>query len=205
MEISALAAALAAALAGGITAALRKDLELSPPRLALVGGLLALAALTLLTATGRPLGAPALALAVFLPPLALIDARRGLLPDPLTLSLIGVALIVAHLSGYLFAAALGGAVGYAAFWSFGVLWRKARGVEALGLGDAKLFAGIGAALGFRALPEVMFLGAVFGVLGGLAMAGAQGRAPGRHDELPFGPALAVGAWVYLMWGPFLAG
>lgn len=71
--------------------------------------------------------------------------------------------------------------------------------EAMGFGDVKFLAAIGAFLGWKAVFFTIGAGAIFGsVLGLLAVPltrGAQGL------RLPFGPFLALGALVWLFAGP----
>ena len=132
--------------------------------------------------------------------LGLIDLREMTLPDALTLPLIAAGLILAALA---FPAPLdhviGAAIGGAGFAALGWGWERVTGREALGLGDAKLFAAAGAWLGWQALPSVLLIGA----LAGLAMAlirALLGRG-GLRAPLPFGPALAAGFWLTWVAGP----
>ena len=97
--------------------------------------------------------------------------------------------------GEIAARVVGAALGYGSLWALGWLWRRYRGEEAMGLGDAKLFAGLGAWLGWTSLAEIAFLAACFGV--------ALGLARGREREIPFGPPLALGALVFWVVGPIL--
>ena len=74
------------------------------------------------------------------------------------------------------------------------------GHGAMGVGDVKLAAAIGALLGFPAALHGLFLGIVFG---GLAAAFLLlTRRAGRKDSFAYGPYLAVGAWIMLVqaWG-----
>lgn len=132
--------------------------------------------------------------------LAAIDLRELTLPDALTLPLIAAGLGVAALAfpqplDHLIGAALGGT----AFAALGWGWERVTGREALGLGDAKLFAAAGAWLGWQGLPSVL----LFAALAGLAMALARavtGRG-GLRTPLPFGPGLAIGFWLTWVLGP----
>lgn len=132
--------------------------------------------------------------------LAAIDLREMTLPDMLTLPLIAAGLLIAALAfprpfDHLIGAALGGAVFAVLGWG----WERATGREALGLGDAKLFAAAGAWLGWQGLPSVLLIAA----LAGLAMALVRtllGRG-GLRAPLPFGPALATGFWLTWVLGP----
>ena len=88
---------------------------------------------------------------------------------------------------------IGVVAGYALFWGIGEVYFRRTGREGLGLGDAKLFGGAGAWLGWQALPFVLLIAA----LGGLAAALVQ-RRRGGGAELAFGPWLAAGLWVLWM-------
>jgi leader peptidase (prepilin peptidase)/N-methyltransferase len=76
-------------------------------------------------------------------------------------------------------------------------------VEAMGLGDVKLAAVIGMALGFPATITALLLSFIIGAAGGI-VALATGRKK-RTDPIPFGPALAAGGVIALLWGePLIA-
>src|SRR5262249_11018368 len=88
-------------------------------------------------------------------------------------------------------------------------YRLATGREGLGGGDELLTALAGSLLGWRALPVMLFVGAVAGTLVSVPLllwqrrrspAPAEGEPALRHVELPFGPFLAFGAAVYLFFG-----
>jgi leader peptidase (prepilin peptidase)/N-methyltransferase len=76
----------------------------------------------------------------------------------------------------------------------------------LGLGDGKLLALIGAALGAKALPFVVFAGAITGSIIGIGVVivtrgrRASSGESARDLQFPFGPFLALGALVYLFAG-----
>lgn len=72
--------------------------------------------------------------------------------------------------------------------------------EAMGFGDAKFEACIGAFLGWMAVPFSVFAGSVLGCLV-WALGKCVGKDPAK--QLPFGPYLAVGAVIWLFWGPEL--
>lgn len=132
--------------------------------------------------------------------LALIDLRSWLAPDALTLPLIlmGLAVAVAGEQGLLQGwpvtageAALGAAVGYGAFAALAWAYRKLRGREGMGLGDAKLLAAAGAWLGPALLPLVVTVAAGTGLV--LALLAFR---PLRADTaIPFATTLALAFWV----------
>ena len=124
--------------------------------------------------------------------LAWIDAQTFRLPDALTLPLIlaGLAEALWLEPDALTQRAFGAATGYTAFWALALAYRRLRGREGLGMGDAKLLAAGGAWVGLAGLPAVMLTAA----LGGLAWALRRGR-PDPLERVPFGPFLATGVWV----------
>ncbi|GAA6178059.1 prepilin peptidase [Sulfitobacter pacificus] len=125
--------------------------------------------------------------------LSWIDLRTFRLPDVYTLPLILAGLILAtgDKGIGLPASLLGCLLGFALFWAVGQYYFWRTGQEGLGLGDAKLFAASGAWLGPAALPYVLLIAA----LGGLVFLWMRKNAVRR--EIAFGPWLALGFW--LVW------
>jgi leader peptidase (prepilin peptidase)/N-methyltransferase len=134
--------------------------------------------------------------------LAWIDARHWLLPDALTLPLVlaGLMAAAAFAPAELFARALGAALGYALLQAVGFLYKKARGRDGIGDGDAKLLAAVGAWVGAGGLASVI----LFAALAALACAALLrlfGVRLGARSALPFGPFLALAAWLVWLFGP----
>ena len=130
--------------------------------------------------------------------LAVCDAMSFRLPDALTLPLVllGLGGTWCLAPQTMLDHALAAALGYLSFRGIASLYRRLRGREGLGQGDAKLMAAAGAWLGLAALPNVL-LGAA---LLGLAFAGLQalrGHVVSHRMRLPFGPCLAISTW--LIW------
>ena len=74
------------------------------------------------------------------------------------------------------------------------LYRRLRGRDGLGLGDAKLLAAAGAWLGLASLPWVVLAAALLGLVLALLRAG-----PLRAETaVPFGPPLALAFWVMFL-------
>lgn len=136
---------------------------------------------------------------------AFIDLDTTLLPDDLTLPLIGLGLVAAW-QGWtkvsLGDAALGALFGYGSLWAVAFLYRLVRGVQGMAEGDFKLLAGLGALLGWQALPSIILLSSAVGALVGIYMIAARGH--GRQVPIPFGPYLAGGGVAALFFGPQLA-
>jgi leader peptidase (prepilin peptidase)/N-methyltransferase len=135
-----------------------------------------------------------------------IDWEHMLLPDVLTLPLIlaglGATLLVDAAATTEHAAAA--VVGYGAFRVIEIAYRRLRGREGLGQGDAKLLAAAGAWLGLMPLPTVVFLAALcgLGIAAGLRIAG---QVVHRGSAIPFGPSLCAAIWVtWLGFDPILS-
>ncbi len=132
--------------------------------------------------------------------LAIIDARTTLLPDSITLPLLWAGLLLALVPVMvpLRDAVIGAAVGYLSLWL--VFWgfKLLTGKEGMGYGDFKLFAALGAWLGWQQLLLVILLSSVVGAVVGVGLIVARNR--GRDLQLPFGPYLAAAGWIALIWG-----
>ncbi len=135
--------------------------------------------------------------------LTLIDIRHYLLPDVLTLPLVpaGIAVNWALLRQPPLDAMLGAVVGYAAFVLIAWAYRRWRGREGMGAGDAKLLAGLGAWVVASGLPSLVLLASLLALAAALAMQCLRGRLS-LADRVPFGPFLAAGGWVVWLYGPF---
>lgn len=134
--------------------------------------------------------------------LAWIDLRRWILPDALTLPLIlaGLLAAVAFDPDALAHRAFGAALGYVALRLIAWAYARLRGREGLGQGDAKLLAAGGAWLGAMALPQVILLAAVGGLIAAAALR-LSGTPIRAHSALPFGPFLALAIWALWLFGP----
>jgi leader peptidase (prepilin peptidase)/N-methyltransferase len=134
-----------------------------------------------------------------------IDLDRQLLPDVLTLPLLWIGLLASlwPTAGFTSPrdALIGAAAGYVILWSVFQAFRLVTGKEGMGYGDFKLFAAIGAWLGWQTLPLVLLLSAVVGAAVGLTLIVA--RRHGRDVPIPFGPYLAGAGWIAMLWGPLI--
>ena len=130
--------------------------------------------------------------------MTLIDFDTKLLPDQMTYPLLWLGLFTnAVLGGIvdLQAAVIGAIAGYLFLWSVYWAFKLLTGKEGMGYGDFKLLGALGAWLGWQALPSVILIAAVVGLiyaLGNMAL-----KRQDRHDTIPFGPFLAVAGWVTL--------
>jgi leader peptidase (prepilin peptidase) / N-methyltransferase len=145
--------------------------------------------------------------------LSLIDFDTMTLPNPLTKSGLVLGIVFQTFLGYskanswsdaanyLFMAIVGAALG---IWLFdaiafigSVIFRK----EAMGGGDAKLAAMMGAWLGWKHLLLASFLACLSGVVVGYSAISLSKKQWGR--KMPFGPYLALGSVITLFVGEFM--
>ncbi len=155
-------------------------------------------------------GWPALAALVltwFLIALTFIDVDHQLLPDNLTLPLLWLGLLVSQWGPQPGATALpvdvrssliGAMAGYVSLWSVYHLFRLLTGKEGMGYGDFKLFAALGAWLGWQMLLPIILVAAAVGAVVGIAMLSLRGQS--RATPIAFGPFLAAAGWLMLMFG-----
>jgi leader peptidase (prepilin peptidase)/N-methyltransferase len=153
--------------------------------------------------------AAALVYTWFLIALTFIDLDRQLLPDNLTLPLLWLGLTLSlsglaaghdggRLAPDLRSSLIGAIAGYVSLWGVYHAFRLITGKEGMGYGDFKLFAAIGAWLGWQVLPLTILLAAGVGAIVGVVMILAK-RAR-RETPIPFGPFLAAAGWLALLYG-----
>jgi leader peptidase (prepilin peptidase)/N-methyltransferase len=144
--------------------------------------------------------------------LSFIDLDTRLLPDVITLPAIPVLYLAAfgaHGADWL-ERLIGAAAGYLVFRLISDFYFYVFKREGLGLGDGKLLAVVGAVLGWKALPFVVFAASFLGPLVGIpvAMLARRRAQPGgslRRLQVPFGPFLAAGAIAFLFAASWLEG
>jgi leader peptidase (prepilin peptidase)/N-methyltransferase len=142
--------------------------------------------------------------------LTVIDFDHQLLPDNITLPLLWAGLLAAAVIGPIagsplpvstWDAILGAVAGYVSLWLVFHAFRLITGKEGMGYGDFKLFAALGAWLGWKLLPLVILLSAATGAVSGISMILLRGR--DRAAPMPFGPYLAAAGWLAMMYGDSL--
>jgi leader peptidase (prepilin peptidase) / N-methyltransferase len=139
--------------------------------------------------------------------MALIDFEFTLLPDSLTIPLVVLGLAAAGFgwSGVPWAEAASGALlGYGALWGLGAFWQIVfRKANAMAEGDMKMLAGLGALLGWKAVPGVLMMAAVLGAIVGIGL--IVTRALKRETPIPFGPYLALGGLSAILFPQWMNG
>jgi leader peptidase (prepilin peptidase) / N-methyltransferase len=151
-----------------------------------------------------------------------IDYDHQLIPDVISLPgmLIGLALapffmetladplpfrlgvLLPHSTPYfkaLLNSLIGLIMGGGPLLAIGLLWKKLRGIEAMGGGDVKLMGMVGSFLGWKGALLTLMLGALSGsVVGGLLVFLKRHK---MDNVIPFGPFLAAGAVAAAFYGP----
>jgi leader peptidase (prepilin peptidase) / N-methyltransferase len=139
--------------------------------------------------------------------LTMIDFDTQYLPDQLTYPLLWLGLLVS-LSGPVWAddaapltprdSIIGAAAGYLSLWSVYWLFKLVTGKEGMGYGDFKLFAALGAWLGWGMLLPIIIFASGVGALFGVVILIRQRK--GKDTQIAFGPFLAIAGWLALVGG-----
>lgn len=143
-----------------------------------------------------------LVFSTFLLALAIIDWRHLLLPDCLTLPMLWLGLFfnVFHAFTLVSIAVMGTILGSVVLWILFYLYYFVTDKKALGFGDIKLFAAIGAWLGWPFFPLTLPISAVVGIV--IYFLWRQ-QCKAVAQGIPFGTCLALGGWLSIMFGPNL--
>lgn len=158
--------------------------------------------------------------------LVFIDAGHMILPNVITYPLLAFALLIriiyplafetnyfsdlafapaTNFAGYpawlisLIGAILGALAGGGSLWLVGEIWKRLRGVDAMGLGDVKMMLGVGALLGWRLSILAIFLAAFTGAIIGVAVIAKQ-KEKDFQTQIPFGIFLGIGSIMALLFG-----
>jgi leader peptidase (prepilin peptidase)/N-methyltransferase len=129
-----------------------------------------------------------------------IDFDHQLLPDNLTLPLLWLGLLFSTSNIFVTPeqSIIGATVGYLSLWSIYHAFRLLTGKEGMGYGDFKLFAALGAWMGWLYLPLIILLSAGAGAVIGISMIILAGR--DRAQPMPFGPFLAIAGIIAFFFG-----
>ena len=132
--------------------------------------------------------------------IAFIDLNEQIVPDVISLPGIGVGLILSFFVPYLsfINSALGVVAGGGIILIIALVGSMIFKKEAMGGGDVKLAAMIGAFLGWRYTIISLFLGFFLGALAGIFL--ILSKIKSKEDMVPFGPFIALGSLITLLWG-----
>ncbi len=142
-------------------------------------------------------------LVLFLIPISFIDIDKGLILNKLTIPcfILGIIFILGFQietwKNVFFGAVGGGCI----VWFIGIIGKIIFHKDSMGFGDVKLLVTIGVYVGFPDVAICLFLGiciAALFIFGGLVLKKIR-----FGSTIPFGPFIALGTVVYLMWGSSL--
>lgn len=140
----------------------------------------------------------AAALYINIAALSIYDFLAYRLPNLLTLSFFLVAV------AYAFAAsplafethAIGAVAGFAVPVLVNAVYRRLRGRDGIGMGDAKLLAGCGMLVGWPSLPLILAISSILG-LGYALLTRHDNQVTGAPKHIPFGPFIGFAG--YTIW------
>ncbi len=133
---------------------------------------------------------------------SVIDLHHMIIPDEISLSMVGLTPLVVYLHPELdwqsagIGVVLGGGVIYAIAWGYQLI----RGKVGMGMGDAKLLAGIGGWLGWQAVLPTLLYASLLGMLTAMILIPIGKKRYNLQSALPFGPYLALGSVMHLFFG-----
>jgi leader peptidase (prepilin peptidase)/N-methyltransferase len=140
-----------------------------------------------------------------------IDLEYMIIPDSITWGGMLAGLIASFAipslqnetnhTGGLVMSLMGLVVGGGSLWLVSIVGRWIFRKDAMGLGDVKLLAAIGAFLGWRAVLFTIMASSLLGSIIGVILILCKGRQ--MSSRIPFGPYLAFAAVLWVLWGPLL--
>jgi len=131
--------------------------------------------------------------------LFMIDLEHQILPDVITLPGIVSGLVLSLvLPPGILESLLGVLLGGGLLWAIAELWYRLRKVEAMGFGDVKMLAMVGAWLGVKMVILTFVLSSMMGGLIGVVLLAS--RRADMATRVPFGTMLAVAALIASLYG-----
>ena len=132
--------------------------------------------------------------------IALIDFDTLVIPDQFSLSLMWLGLFISlwHVFVEPISAIKGALLGYLLLWSIFQLFKLITGKEGMGYGDFKLLAAAGAWFGIKGVLVTVIISAFAGSILGIMYLYLSKNS--KDKPLPFGPYLAVGIWITMVYG-----
>lgn len=138
------------------------------------------------------------------------DLETRLIPNRIILPASGTLAVIGTLAGTAmpglsfrwWTVPAGGALGFLVFWALVAGGTALFGEGALGVGDIKLAAYIGLAVGFPLIVEALVLAILFGFVGGVILIIVNRG--NLRTYIPYGPFLVLGGLTTLLWGMEIA-
>ena len=137
-----------------------------------------------------------------------IDLENFIIPDSLNFSVMAIALFKNFLPNFntsfiheINQSIIGGMVGYLSIWLIIYLYKVIKKIDGMGLGDAKLMAGIGLLFGWQSIPFVLFVSSILGLI--FVVPSLIKKEKTMKTEISFGPFIIVASLIYFAQGDLL--
>ena len=147
-------------------------------------------------------------LALILIMIFFIDLENFIIPDSLNFVIMGLAIIKNFFPNFntslvhdINQSLIGGIIGYLTIWLIIFLYKAIKKIDGMGLGDAKLMAGIGLLFGWQSIPLVLFISSILGLV--FVIPSLIKKQKNMRSEIPFGPFIIISALIYFVIGDFL--
>lgn len=137
-----------------------------------------------------------------------VDLDHMIIPDRVSIGGMLIGLLLSALFPVLherevmmeglLASGIGLAAGFGSLWLVSVLGKWAFKKDAMGFGDVKLLGAIGAFIGWEGVLLTIMISSLLGTVIGLAF--IIGGKQEWQSKIPYGPYLALGAIVWMLWG-----
>ncbi|OGU15056.1 MAG: peptidase A24 [Geobacteraceae bacterium GWC2_53_11] len=129
-----------------------------------------------------------------------IDIEHQIIPDEISLSGIVIGFVLSFfLKGHTWLnSLLGILLGGGSLLLVAYIYQRLTGKDGMGGGDIKLLAMMGAFLGWKAIPFIIFASSLIGSVVGISIMLLQKK--DSKLAIPFGPYLAFGAVLYIFYG-----
>ena len=134
-----------------------------------------------------------------------IDLENFIIPDVLNFSVMTLGLFKNFIPNFntsliheINQSIIGGIVGYVSIWLIIFLYKTFKKIDGMGLGDAKLMAGIGLLFGWQSIPFVLFVSSILGLI--FVVPSLIKKQKNMRTEIPFGPFIILACLVYFVYG-----
>ncbi|RJR27526.1 MAG: prepilin peptidase [Desulfobacteraceae bacterium] len=129
-----------------------------------------------------------------------IDLEHQIIPDGIVLPGMVLGLGVSHFFPQMsfLDSLLGAVAGAGGLYLVAYMYEVLTGKEGMGFGDLNLLAMIGAWVGWKALPMIVFFSSFTGAIAGSAYLLLARK--GLRVRIPFGPFLSLGTMIYVFFG-----
>ena len=137
-----------------------------------------------------------------------IDLENFIIPDSLNFSVMAIALFKNFLPNFntsfiheINQSIIGGMVGYLSIWLIIYFYKVIKKIEGMGMGDAKLMAGIG--LLFELAISSFYTFCISNSWSNICASIFNNKKKNMRSEIPFGPFIIAACLIYFTYGDFL--